>query len=68
MDRKHFIALADMIREFNTSYNVQRGYPFDQQQLEALANFCKSQNPKFKRERWLACIAGHCGPNGGKNS
>lgn len=32
----------------------------------ALADFCKSQNPRFDRERWLDYIAGKCGPSGGK--
>lgn len=31
-----------------------------------LADFCKSQNYRFDRGRWLAYIAGECGPNGGK--
>ena len=31
-----------------------------------LADFCKSQNGMFNRERWMSYIAGECGPNGGK--
>ena len=31
-----------------------------------LADFCKSQNYRFDRERWLVYIAGECGPNGKK--
>lgn len=30
-----------------------------------LADFCKSQNGRFDRERWLGYIAGENGPNGG---
>ena len=26
----------------------------------------EAQNPNFDRERWLAYVAGECGPNGGK--
>jgi hypothetical protein len=63
MSKKHFIALADMIRlhgsfEFND--------PFTANQLDALAKFCACQNGQFKRERWLGYIAGECGPNGGR--
>lgn len=56
MTKKHFIALADHIR--------QGVYP--KNQILQLADFCQSQNPQFNRERWLAYIAGECGPNGGK--
>lgn len=31
-----------------------------------LADFCKSQNGAFKRDRWIAYINGECGPNGGE--
>jgi hypothetical protein len=63
MSKKDFIALADAIRQHNR-------YPgnsvaFDEHQLATLAEFCKSQNPAFKRDRWLDYIAGRCGPNGG---
>jgi hypothetical protein len=33
---------------------------------DVLADFCRTQNPRFDRERWLDYIAGKCGPNGGK--
>jgi hypothetical protein len=32
---------------------------------ELPADFCQSTNPRFNRERWLAYIAGECGPNDG---
>jgi len=69
MSKKHFIALADAIREHNAK--VDRSFPgyttcmFNESQIMALANFCKSQNPDFKRDRWLGYIAGTCGKNGG---
>jgi len=40
---------------------------FDDAALDRLARFCASQNPLFKRDRWLSYIAGEVGPNGGKN-
>jgi hypothetical protein len=32
---------------------------------DELADYCKSQNGAFNRERWMAYINGECGPNGG---
>lgn len=61
MTKKHFIALADAIKEHN-----QQGIPFLPSQLDTLASFCKLANSNFNRERWLDYIAGECGPNGGK--
>ena len=46
--------------------NVNPETPFSEEAIQALAGFCASQNPAFKRKRWLAYIAGECGPNGGK--
>ncbi len=67
MTKKHFIALADAIREFNsyTMHGSKTANHFDTQQLNTLADFCAAQNPNFNRERWLSYIAGECGPNGG---
>ena len=78
MSKKHFIALADAMRDLkppsfeesgiglNTAH--QREYRLYQWQdtCSALADFCESQNAEFKRDRWLAYINGECGPNGGK--
>ena len=58
MSKKHFIALADAIRNSRT--------PFTEDQLMVLAAFCLDQNINFNRERWLAYIRGECGPNGGE--
>jgi hypothetical protein len=64
MSKKHFIALADVIRETEPDSSSPK---FEQwlSIRDALADFCKSQNANFNRERWLAYIAGECGPNGG---
>jgi hypothetical protein len=69
MTKKHFIALADRIKDANrTAENdsTMKGYRFSLQNINVLADFCQSQNPRFNRKRWLAYIAGECGPNGGK--
>jgi len=60
MGKKHFIALADYIRDHKPYCEA-----FTPQQIEHLANFCARQNPAFMRERWKAYIAGECGPGGG---
>ena len=68
MTKKTFIALADSIRRAN-SIVTPEGEPvehFTRYALSELADFCAAQNPAFNRERWLAYIAGDCGPNGGK--
>ena len=63
MTKKHFIALADAIREHNKYY---QGSQFNTCQLETLAGYCGRQNANFNRELWLDYIAGKCGPRGGK--
>jgi len=65
MTKKHFIALADAIIEHNRVEN-QFGGAFDDKHLDALADFCSDQNPRFNRDRWLGYIAGTNGKNGGK--
>lgn len=57
MTKKHFIALANAIRENNRNdgAGTLRGI-FNDEQLNVLADFCQSQNPNFNRERWLAYI------------
>lgn len=48
MTRKHFIQLADII--------VANIGDFNERSIEALADFCESQNPNFDRGRWLSYI------------
>ena len=68
MTKKHFIAMADEIRRHNEHADPE-GYttslPFSRGQIDVLADFCRSQNSNFNRDRWLDYIAGNCGPNGG---
>ena len=70
MSKKHFIALADAIREHNrgvaASIDADEAQMFGPEQLDTLADFCMRQNGNFKRERWLAYIVGECGKNGGQ--
>jgi hypothetical protein len=64
MSKKHFIALADAIREHNArclnAFGVNSGrMSFSSEEIRALADFCQSQNSQ-------AYVNGACGPNGGK--
>jgi hypothetical protein len=61
MSKKDFIALADVIKERFGSAGQ-----FNSQHVVVLADFCETQNPHYKRRRWLDYIAGKCRPNGGK--
>jgi hypothetical protein len=61
MTKKHFIALADAIKQA-PEYTT----PFTYGQLEVLANFCESQNSNFNRQRWMEYVRGECSPSGGK--
>ncbi len=66
MTKKHFIALADTIREHNRIAEQTGDFPkFQGAHLEALADFCREQNRDFMRDRWLGYIAGTNGKNGG---
>jgi hypothetical protein len=58
MSKKHFISLAEYVKD--------RPAIFGHQQLQALADWLGTQSPRFKRQRWLAYIAGDCGRGGGK--
>ena len=63
MTKKHFIALADAIRDHN---DKGFGPEFSAGQLNTLLRFCESQNPRFNADRWLGYIAGTNAKNGGK--
>ena len=66
MSKKHFIELADAIREHNRRAVNNGEIPFTSDQLDVLVRFCRQQNASFMRDRWLGYIAGECGKNGGK--
>lgn len=64
MTKKHFIALADMIKQ--AAWADPDLEISGEDVIGLLADFCQAQNPQFNRERWLSYIAGECGKNGGK--
>lgn len=66
MSKKDFIALADHIKNHNRDERESGAYsPFNSIHVKVLADFCRSQNANFMRDRWLDYINGECGPNGG---
>ena len=67
MTKQHFIALADTLRDLAPTGERMTDAAIEQYDMtvRALADFCATQNPVFNRERWLAYVAGECGPNGG---
>lgn len=66
MSKKDFVALADHIKSANLQSGERWTGKFGPDHVLTLANFCASQNPAFNRARWLAYIAGECGPGGRK--
>ncbi len=60
LSKKHFIAIANLIREHSTDREA-----FTLHQVEWIADFLASQNPRFNRSRFLGYIEGSCGPCGG---
>jgi hypothetical protein len=62
MTKKHFIRLAEYIRD-SKQY---AGVAFTDAQIAHLADFCHEANPRFNRERWIGYIKGENGKNGGK--
>ena len=68
MTKKEFIKLAEYIRDHNRIEQNAMGVSaklFTKEHLDTLADFCRSQNPQFMRERWFGYIAGTNGKNGG---
>jgi len=55
MTKKQLVALADSIREHNRLAKFNGESAFTDDQLAALARFCATENPRFKRERWRYC-------------
>lgn len=71
MTKKHLIALADMMKLTRPTVGFS-GKHFAGQQLQwetdlhALADLCAEHNAGFKRDLWLAYVAGEVRSNGGR--
>ena len=73
MSKEDSVALADTFKDAFAENGFTREPGFDEDRAiyegdvkRALVAFCKAQNPAFEEDRWLAYLAGECGPNGGK--
>lgn len=67
MTKKHFIALADVLRANKpetSAYNSE--YAQWQADCIAVAAVCRKFNPAFNSDRWFDYIMGLRGPSGGK--
>ena len=61
MTKKHFIALADTLRDYET----ETGEQLPDKLISAIGVFCKHQNDNFSFCRWSDYLRGLCGPSGG---
>ena len=66
MSKKHFIALADALREQKPAphWDANKHVQWNQD-VKAIADVCAASNPQFNRARWMDYVNGLCGPNGG---
>lgn len=49
MNKKHFIALADAIRDSPVEFTPEH--------LKVLADFCQASNIRFDRDKWLLHVS-----------
>jgi len=63
MSKKDFVALADAVRPY---INSPERFVDQENVQDALVAFCRTQNERFDRDRWLSYLRGECGPSGGK--
>lgn len=67
MTKKHFIALADhLIREREHGPLSRLSENDFQAVVNCMAEFCRSQNPRFSFAIFEDYIKGICGPSGGR--
>jgi hypothetical protein len=63
MSKKHFIALADVLRAIKPNYALMGEGEYAAANLQwnrtrnALGDFCASQSSRFDRDRWLEYVA-----------
>ena len=72
MTKKDFIIIAEALREASQQANIRAGQTGVDMNAGVgfatrfLADALSLHNERFKKERWLAYVAGTQGPNGGK--
>ena len=66
MTKKHFIALADALKESRPimPLDSDKGRQWCKD-VHTIGDCLDRANPQFNRERWLDYIEGKCGPSGG---
>jgi hypothetical protein len=62
MNKKHFIAIAQAIRDYHDG--AGKADRFSSLQLATLADSFASLTPQFDRQKWLDFIAGKVSPSG----
>jgi hypothetical protein len=66
MSKKHFIALADELRQWHSDFVRNHGQQAYDSMVDLCVSFCRSQNYRFDTDRFRGYVAGDCGPCGGK--
>lgn len=70
MTKKHFIALADLIKDQNEQAKdlgaLVAGGCFTEKMIRQLGDFCNQHGANFDRERWINYINGTHTVNGRK--
>ena len=66
MSKKHFIRLADHLREMKPWFEREHGKRAFQHVVDMASRFCRESNPRFLPGRFEGYVYGQCGPNGGK--
>ena len=61
MSKKHFVQLADCLKRLNPAGQTHSAYVQWGNTINAIADVCAADNPRFDRGRWLKYIAGQSG-------
>ena len=66
MSKKHFIALADALRQTRPAdhWDANKRVQWEMD-VRVIADVLNQSNPRFNYSRWMDYVNGLCGPNGG---
>lgn len=65
MTKKHFIALADVMRDIKPREENKAAMEQWTDTCSAMATWCRGESGAFNTRRWFGYIDGTCGPYGG---